>query len=246
MLIAGTPESSPLIASLGWGPQLAELGPEGFRIRSVRLGPHRVTVIASESEVGAVYGAFHFLRLLQSLRPIDDLDVAERPRLQYSSARPLGQPRRQHRTGVRRQVAMGLENTSRLARPTPARLCTRNASIGINGSVLNSVNARSECSPPSIWKGRRSRRRFPTIRRACVSLGPLLGANGAGWSENGRSLGSRRDHLVEGKGGRDIQAYPRLWRLPCQGKQRRAARATHLRTEPRRWRKRVGFRCGSP
>ena len=38
-VIVGTPGSSPIIAGLGWGRRLAELGPEGFRIRSVRLGP---------------------------------------------------------------------------------------------------------------------------------------------------------------------------------------------------------------
>ena len=40
-----------------------------------------MTVIASEGEIGALYGAFHFLRLVQTLRPIDDLDVGQRPRL---------------------------------------------------------------------------------------------------------------------------------------------------------------------
>ena len=73
--------ASPIIAGLGWGRQLAELGPEGFRIRSVRLGGHPATVIASEGEVGALYGAFHLLRLVQTLRPVDDLDVSQRPRL---------------------------------------------------------------------------------------------------------------------------------------------------------------------
>src|SRR5258708_4805890 len=35
-VVAGTPESSPLIKRLGWETQLAQLGPEGFRIRSVK------------------------------------------------------------------------------------------------------------------------------------------------------------------------------------------------------------------
>jgi alpha-glucuronidase len=65
-VIVGTPQSSPLIASLKW--PLAELGPEGFRIRSVRLNGRAVTVIAANSEVGVLYGAFHFLRLIQTAR----------------------------------------------------------------------------------------------------------------------------------------------------------------------------------
>ena len=42
-LVVGTPDSTPLIKQLGWQRQLAALGPEGFRIRSVKLGPRVVT-----------------------------------------------------------------------------------------------------------------------------------------------------------------------------------------------------------
>src|SRR3954470_5267327 len=38
-LVVGTPRDSPTIAALGWGRQLADLGPEGFLIRSVEIGP---------------------------------------------------------------------------------------------------------------------------------------------------------------------------------------------------------------
>ena len=47
----------------------------------MKLGGHAITVIASEGEIGALYGAFHFLRLVQTIQPIDNLDVTERPRL---------------------------------------------------------------------------------------------------------------------------------------------------------------------
>src|SRR6266511_4142818 len=72
-IFVGTPKSSPLIAGLKWGRQLSDLGSEGFRIRSLKLGPHAVTVIASDGEIGALYGAFHFLRLIQTLQPIGNL-----------------------------------------------------------------------------------------------------------------------------------------------------------------------------
>ncbi len=81
-VVVGTPGSSSLIANLKWQRQLADLGPEGFRIRSLKLGGYSVTIIASNGEVGALYGAFHFLRLMQTLQRIDNLDVNEKPRLQ--------------------------------------------------------------------------------------------------------------------------------------------------------------------
>ncbi len=80
-VVVGTPRSSPIIAGLAWDPRLAQLGPEGFLIRSVRLGGHAITVIASQAEIGALYGTFHFLRLVQTLRPVDNLDVSQHPRL---------------------------------------------------------------------------------------------------------------------------------------------------------------------
>src|SRR5437660_1157988 len=81
-ILVGTPKSSPQVASLRWDRQLDELGAEGFRIRSLKLGRRSAIVIASSSEVGALHGAFHFLRLLQTLQPIDRLDISEKPRLQ--------------------------------------------------------------------------------------------------------------------------------------------------------------------
>ena len=55
-VVVGTPQSSPLIAGLKWERQLAALGPEGFRIRSVNLGPRSVIVIASSGETARSTG----------------------------------------------------------------------------------------------------------------------------------------------------------------------------------------------
>ena len=41
-VVIGTPRSSAIIAGLHWEGQLAQLGPEGFLIRSVKLGKHSV------------------------------------------------------------------------------------------------------------------------------------------------------------------------------------------------------------
>src|SRR5262249_671743 len=81
-LILGTPQTSTGIAALHLDQQLAAVGSEGFIIRSVRIENHAVIVIASNGEIGVLYGAFRFLRLLQTLQPIDQLNISERPRLQ--------------------------------------------------------------------------------------------------------------------------------------------------------------------
>ena len=140
-VVVGTPASSPLIASLKWGRQLDDLSPEGFRIRSVKLGRRSVTVIASSGEVGALYGAFHFLRLMQTLQPIADLDVSQRPRL---GLRVLDHWDNLDGTIERGYAGRSLWNWKDLPETVDPRLrdyARANASLGINGSVLNNVNA---------------------------------------------------------------------------------------------------------
>lgn len=143
-VIAGTPKSSPVIAGLKWSKQLAELGPEGFRIRSVKQGSRSMIVIASNGEVGALYGAFHFLRLIQTLQSIDNLDISQRPRLQL---RILNHWDNLDGSIERGYAGKSLWNWKALPETVDPRLrdyARANASIGINGSVLNNVNANAQ------------------------------------------------------------------------------------------------------
>lgn len=142
-LIVGTPRSSRLIASLGWERLLERVGPEGFRIRSVKFGARSAIVIASITEVGALYGTFHFLRLLQTLQPIDNLDVSEKPRL---ALRMIDHWDNLDGTIERGYAGRSLWNWSGLPGNADPRLrdyARAEASIGINGCVLNNVNANS-------------------------------------------------------------------------------------------------------
>ena len=76
-VVVGLPQTSTLVRNLKWDAELKRLGPEGFRIRTVR----NVIVIASTTDIGTLYGTFHFLRLLQTEQPIDRLHVDQRPAL---------------------------------------------------------------------------------------------------------------------------------------------------------------------
>jgi alpha-glucuronidase len=143
-LVVGTLRSSAFVARLGWGKALAALGPEGFRIRTVKLGGRSVTVIASSDEAGALYGVFHFLRLLQTLQPTNDLDVSQKPRLRL---RVLDHWDNLDRSVERGYAGRSLWDWEALPEKVDPRLrdyARANASIGINGSVLNNVNADSQ------------------------------------------------------------------------------------------------------
>jgi alpha-glucuronidase len=142
-VIVGTPKSSPLIASLKWAKQLSELGQEGFLIRSVKLEGRAVTIIASDGETGALYGAFHFLRLLQTIQPIDKLNVSQRPRLQI---RMLNHWDNLDGSIERGYAGKSLWNWQELPLKVDPRLhdyARANASLGINGTAVNNVNSNS-------------------------------------------------------------------------------------------------------
>jgi len=143
-VVVGTPASSPWVAGLGWTEPLARLGQEGYLIRSTRIGHHTVTVIASQGEVGALYGTFHFLRLIQTRQQISNLDVTQRPRLER---RLLNHWDNLDGSVERGYAGRSLWDWAELPDRVDPRVedyARANASIGINGSVVNNVNANSQ------------------------------------------------------------------------------------------------------
>jgi alpha-glucuronidase len=120
------------------------LNREGFQIRTDKLNGHVVTVIAAHTETGALYGSFYFLRLLQTLQPITSLRITESPRLQL---RLLDHWDNLDRTIERGYAGQSLWNWAELPKTIDPRLrdyARANASVGINGTVLNNVNANAQ------------------------------------------------------------------------------------------------------
>ncbi len=139
-LIVGTPESSALIARLKLDKELKRLGPEGYVIRTLKE-KNKTTVIASQSPIGALYGTFYFLRLLQTHQPIEDLNIVEKPKVKL---RVLDHWDNLDGTIERGYAGKTLWNWKELPGKVDQRLkdyARANASIGINGSVLNNVNS---------------------------------------------------------------------------------------------------------
>nr|WP_276356068.1 alpha-glucuronidase family glycosyl hydrolase [Cohnella sp. YIM B05605] len=59
--------------------ELEELGEEGYVLKTVREPGRAYIAIAGRTDRGALYGAFHFLRLMQTGQSVDDLRVSEKP-----------------------------------------------------------------------------------------------------------------------------------------------------------------------
>lgn len=145
-IIVGTPASSPLIARLGL--ETGDLGSEGYLIRSVIVDGHAATVIAANKDIGALYGAFHFLRLLQTRQPLQRLDLRESSRVRL---RMLN-----HWDNLDRHVERGYAGASiwdwhklpDWLDPRYTDYARANASLGINATVLNNVNASAQSLTP--------------------------------------------------------------------------------------------------
>jgi alpha-glucuronidase len=138
-IVFGTPRSSPIVRGLAL--ELKAAGTQGFIIRTLTISGHRATVIAANTDIGVLYGAFRFLRLLQTREPVAHLDIAARPKIRR---RVLDHWDNLNGTVERGYAGDSIWKWQSLpqhlsARYTDyARAC---ASIGINGAVLDNVNA---------------------------------------------------------------------------------------------------------
>jgi alpha-glucuronidase len=121
--------------------QLSALGAEGYFIGYSDKGQKQIVVAANEP-VGALYGTFHLLRILQSGNDIKKvLPVTESPKVTH---RLLNHWDNIDRTVERGYAGFSIWDWHKL----PDYIDTRyidyaraNASIGINGTVLTNVNA---------------------------------------------------------------------------------------------------------
>ena len=136
----GTPTSSDVIRSLGWEDEIAALGSEGFVIRSTKVSGQPSTVIAAGTQIGALYGAFAFLRLVQTCQPIDQLSITQRPRVQHRMLNHWDNLDGSIERGYAGGTLWQWDDLPDKIDPRYTDYARANASIGINGSVVNNVN----------------------------------------------------------------------------------------------------------
>ena len=108
------------------------------------------TIITAASDAGLLYGAYHLLRLQATGQPTASLDINEKP---FYDLRILN-----HWDNPNGTVERGFAGQSIFLNPDPERMKTyarANASVGINGTVLNNVNASPQAlSAESLQKAK--------------------------------------------------------------------------------------------
>jgi alpha-glucuronidase len=139
-ILLGTPTGSPAVAALNL--PLKDAGGEGYRIRTLADG--KTTVIAANTDIGVLYGVFHYLRLIQTGQGVGKLDILSAPKVNH---RLLN-----HWDNLNGSVERGYAGASLWdwwklpdhLDPRYVDYARANASIGINGTVLNNVNAKAD------------------------------------------------------------------------------------------------------
>jgi alpha-glucuronidase len=120
---------------------------DGFCLRSRRIGGHSVTVISGSHDIGVLYGAFAYLRMIQMRSLPAQVDFCDAPKIPL---RMLDHWDNLDGTVERGYAGRSLWDWDRLPAIEPRLIdyARANASIGINAAVLNNVNADARILTP--------------------------------------------------------------------------------------------------
>ncbi|WP_302329805.1 alpha-glucuronidase family glycosyl hydrolase [Xanthomonas sacchari] len=138
-VVLGTPQSSPSLAP--FRAQIAALGEEGYLLKRVRLDGRAVLLVAARRDIGVLYGVFHLLRLLQTGASLDTLEVQESPRIRLRVLDHWDDLDGHVERGYAGRSLWDWQSLPEWRDPRYTDYARANASLGINGTVLNNVNA---------------------------------------------------------------------------------------------------------
>ncbi|HET9863037.1 MAG TPA: alpha-glucuronidase family glycosyl hydrolase [Steroidobacteraceae bacterium] len=146
-VLFGTPRSSEIIAKLPLA--LERVGDEGYVIRSATVNGMPATVIAANSDIGVLYGAFHFLRLLQTRQDLQALDIASAPRTRIRILNHWDNLDRHVERGYAGESIWDWHKLPGWLDPRYTDYARACASVGINAAVLTNVNANATSLTPA-------------------------------------------------------------------------------------------------
>ncbi|MBV7473000.1 alpha-glucuronidase [Pseudoxanthomonas sp. PXM05] len=138
-LLLGTPASSRWIATLG--DEVRGLGPEGYLLRQTNIDGKETLVVAGGGDIGVLYGVFHLLRLLQTGASLQALEIREAPRLKLRLLNHWDDLDGHVERGYAGASLWDWHKLPDWRDPRYTDYARANASLGINGTVLNNVNA---------------------------------------------------------------------------------------------------------
>ncbi|HTR80531.1 MAG TPA: alpha-glucuronidase family glycosyl hydrolase, partial [Bacteroidota bacterium] len=139
VILIGKYTSSPLLQKIDLKDELKKTGNEGFIIKNTVIDGKKTIIITANEDIGVLYGVFHFLRLLQTSEDISDMKIVSFPKI---ARRMLNHWDNLDETRVYRGISLWDWHTlPTYIKQKYVEYARANASVGINGTVLNNVNA---------------------------------------------------------------------------------------------------------
>lgn len=143
VLVIGTSKNR-TIKSFGFEKTLKSLGYEGYILKSVKKKNKTYTVVAGNSDAGLLYGVYHLLRLIQTNQFDVNLSIIEKPAYNHRLLNHWDNLDRTVERGYAGYSIWMWDELPAVVSPLYKEYARANASIGINGTVLNNVNASPE------------------------------------------------------------------------------------------------------
>lgn len=132
--------------------ELKAAGNEGYLIRSFKINDKAVVAIAANTDRGVLYGTYHFLRMIQTGENLTTLNILTSPKIKI---RVLDHWDNLNGSIERGYAGKSLWKWDELPDKIDERYvdyARANASVGINGTVLNNVNANPLMLTPEYLK----------------------------------------------------------------------------------------------
>ncbi|MFZ3482562.1 alpha-glucuronidase family glycosyl hydrolase [Sphingomonas sp. 3-13AW] len=146
-----TASALPVVVALANDPSVAtlrlpltDLGDEGYLVRRVSLGGRQVVLVTGNTDRGALYGAFALIRHASTGGRVEDANLRSAPKVKL---RVLNHWDNLDGTVERGYAGQSLWDWWKLPDfrdPRYTDYARANASLGINGTVLNNVNAKAD------------------------------------------------------------------------------------------------------
>jgi alpha-glucuronidase len=142
IVIAGVHKNISFLQNTDLESKLIKVGEEGFVISSEKVNGKKAIVITANQDIGVLYGVFHFLKLLQTNQDISFLNIVSFPKIKLRMLNHWD-----NLNGTRVYPGFSIWDWHTLPQYIKQRYidyARANASIGINGTVPNIVNAEPE------------------------------------------------------------------------------------------------------
>ncbi|KAJ6645570.1 Extracellular xylan exo-alpha-(1-_2)-glucuronosidase [Pseudolycoriella hygida] len=141
-IVIGTPTTSSVIRQLSL--PLDSLGNEGYLIRQVSADDITFIVIAGNTEQGGLYGVFQFLKEVQMRKSLENVNISSTPKVKLRLLNHWDNLDGTVERGYAGNTLWDWWKLPDIVSPRYTDYSRAMASVGINGIVVNNVNAKPD------------------------------------------------------------------------------------------------------